>query len=46
MLPSLKKGWKVRNKKAGSKTGFLSEKGQSESDLFQRTLINAFWQLS
>jgi hypothetical protein len=23
MLPSLKKGWKVRNKKAGSKTGFF-----------------------
>jgi hypothetical protein len=23
MLRSLKKGWKVRNKKAGSKTGFF-----------------------
>jgi hypothetical protein len=46
MLRSLKKGWKVRNKKAGLKPAFLSEKGLSESGLFQRTLINAFWQLS
>ena len=42
MPRSLEKGLKVRNKKAGFKPAFLSEKGQSDSGLFQRALINAF----
>ena len=42
MQRSREQGLKVRNKKAGSKTGFFSEKGQRDSGLFQRALINAF----
>ena len=30
MLRSLEKGWKVRNKKAGSKTGFFLREGPEQ----------------
>ena len=42
MLQSLEQGLKPRNKKAGSKPTFLSEKDQINSGLCQWALINAF----
>jgi hypothetical protein len=42
MLQSLEQGLKPRNKKAGSKPAFLSEKDQINSGLCQWALINAF----
>ena len=46
MLPSHESAGKSETKKPVLKPAFLSEKGQSDSGLFQRALINAFWQLS
>jgi hypothetical protein len=42
MQQSREHGWKPRNKKAGSKPAFLSEKDQINSGLFRWALINAF----
>ena len=42
MLQSLEQGLKPRNKKAGSKPAFLSEKDQINSGHCQWALINAF----